>query len=324
MKYRFITLGTVASDTFIYLSEARVDCLLSKKRCYLSLTYGDKIPVDGLSEEVGGNAANLSVGMTKLGQTTAIVGNIGNDDKGRNIKKALRFRGVHTQHLKTRNGRTNASVIITHKGERTILTYHPKRPLYSGSLPKTEWMYVTGMQSRILSKMIIDLIKKHNLKIAFNPSSAQFREGIRKLKLFLQYTEVLFVNRSEAEKIAQIRKGTGRVYVKKLLEKLKNLGASIVVITDGPKGAYSFDGNNAFGISQFPAKKIEPTGAGDSFAAGFLGALLLKKSLDMALAWGSVNSASVITEIGAQVGLLTKSEITRRLNMSKSFKAKKI
>jgi len=63
-----------------------------------------------------------------------------------------------------------------------------------------------------------------------------------------------------------------------------------------------------------PCTMVEKTGAGDAYAAGFLGALLLGKSVEEALQWGAAESASVIEHVGAQPGLLTMNGLKHRLS----------
>ncbi|MCH8048485.1 hypothetical protein IIC44_00065, partial [Patescibacteria group bacterium] len=111
---------------------------------------------------------------------------------------------------------------------------------------------------------------------------------------------------------------------KKLMGKLHEEGVKIVVITDGPKGSYASDGENAYYLNIFPAPLVERTGAGDSFSTGFISALIYKESIVNAMCWGTVNSASVIGKIGAREGLLKKREIESILKKNPSFQAKKI
>ena len=106
-----------------------------------------------------------------------------------------------------------------------------------------------------------------------------------------------------------------------MLVRLHSLGPDIVVITNGPQGAYAFQGNKSYFLRSFPHKKIEPTGAGDSFASAFLSAIIYKLPVKEAIGWGNINAAHVINKIGSQVGLLTKPQITRLLNQHKTYKS---
>ena len=92
------------------------------------------------------------------------------------------------------------------------------------------------------------------------------------------------------------------------------------MITDGKNGAYEFGGHELRFCPIFPGEPVEATGAGDSFATGYLGALMLKKPCAEGLRWGAVNSASVVQFVGPQKGLLSAKEIQKRLKKHPEFK----
>ncbi len=105
--------------------------------------------------------------------------------------------------------------------------------------------------------------------------------------------------------------------MKQALQGLRNFGPEIVIVTDGPNGAYGTDGHRAWVAWPHPSHVVERTGAGDSFSTGVLSALIAGKKLDGALAWGSANSASVIEKVGPQQGLLTRPKLLTRLKKAK-------
>ena len=113
--------------------------------------------------------------------------------------------------------------------------------------------------------------------------------------------------------------------IKELLKKTRDdLGLRIVVITDGREGSYSFDGTDFWKLSEFPGERVEATGAGDAFATAVCAALFHGEPLPEAMIWGSINSASVVGQIGPQAGLLTLDEIKKRRSGKSEFSAQKI
>ncbi len=113
--------------------------------------------------------------------------------------------------------------------------------------------------------------------------------------------------------------------IKELLKKTKeDLDLKTVVITDGREGSYSFDGTDFWKLTEFPGERVEATGAGDAFATAVCAGLFHDLSLPEAMVWGSINSASVVHEIGPQAGLLTLDEIKKRRESKPDFKAEKI
>ncbi len=103
-----------------------------------------------------------------------------------------------------------------------------------------------------------------------------------------------------------------------LFNKLHELGPRIVVITDGPNGAYASDGDNRFQMPLYPdpAPPVDRTGAGDSFASTFVAAIMKGNTIEGALQWAPINSMSVVQKVGAQAGLLKEHELEHFLRQA--------
>ena len=87
-------------------------------------------------------------------------------------------------------------------------------------------------------------------------------------------------------------------------------------MTNGKHGAHFLDEKGNFKTRELVSGKVvERTGAGDLFAAGFLGAVIHGESLETAMSWGSVNAASVVGQVGAEAGLLTKEKMQEKLQI---------
>jgi ribokinase len=131
--------------------------------------------------------------------------------------------------------------------------------------------------------------------------------GVEKLKRLYMRSDVFVCNVEEAQKIV----GTSDRDVKKLLVVMAALGPKILLITDGPKGAYLYDGVTAYFMPPYPDTKApyERTGAGDAFASTFVAMLALGKTPAEAIRYAPINSMSVVQSIGAQKGLLPLKEI---------------
>lgn len=99
------------------------------------------------------------------------------------------------------------------------------------------------------------------------------------------------------------------------MQMLHAKGPKIVSVSDGPKGAYASDGTNMWSMRTYPDPKppYERTGAGDAFSGTFTVALALGKSVPEALQWGPINSMSVVQQIGARAGLLTRQQLEEYL-----------
>jgi len=316
-----VTVGDAVSDIFINSPEITTVCPLGKirnKTCpqpVICLPFGEKISIVDFHQDIGGSAANVAVGLSRLGFQVGFVGILGKDQTGQEISYMLKKEGVETKMVKvSKTIKTSFSFIINFEGERTILTYRGLKDYSKIKIPhnlKTKWCYL-GPLGEGFERLYSDLVAwvaTHNIKLAINPGGLQIRSR-SKMKGILKVTKILFVNKEEADEFI----GSPRpLSIKETLKFLGKQGPEVVVVTNGPAGAYSFDKQEFLYIPPYQAKRIETTGAGDAFSSGCLAALIKNKGIAEGLRWGVVNSASVIEKIGAEKGLLTASQIQQRL-----------
>jgi sugar/nucleoside kinase (ribokinase family) len=166
-------------------------------------------------------------------------------------------------------------------------------------------------------KQAVEWAKSHNARIAFNPGTRQLKAGLEPLRYAFEATEVLFVNKEEAEELLGKEADTD---VKELLEGLRAVGPRVVIVTDGPEGTYSFDGQKYLHMPIVPATVVERTGAGDAFGSGFLAGFIAGMPVEECLRRGTVNSASVLGFVGPQAGLLTPDKMDEWLSKTKEVK----
>ena len=160
---------------------------------------------------------------------------------------------------------------------------------------------------------------KHNgWRLAFNPGDQQLRAGVKVLAPILRACTLLILNKEEADLLLE---KSCKSSMKEALEGLRRLGPEIVVITDGPEGAYGFDGHTYLFSKPLPAHVVERTGAGDSFSTGLLSAFASGKKLREALLWGPQMPRLSLEYIGPQQGLLTRPKLLKRIKSAeKSIK----
>jgi sugar/nucleoside kinase (ribokinase family) len=177
-----------------------------------------------------------------------------------------------------------------------------------------KWLYLSslGEQSADFHRELAEWLIKHpETKLAFQPGTYQIAMGKEQLAPLYAATEFFACNKEEAERILEV----GETPIKELLEQIRALGPTTVLITDGPNGAYAYDGTEMLKVPMYPdpAPPISRTGAGDAMTATVVVALACGRPLREALLWGPVNSMAVVQEIGAQKGLLTREQIASYL-----------
>ncbi|HEY4511650.1 MAG TPA: carbohydrate kinase family protein [Candidatus Paceibacterota bacterium] len=311
-KIDLLTIGDTAVDAFIRIKEASVNCDVDRHNCKLCMNFADKIPYESVEiVPAVGNSANAAVAAAKLGISTGLVSDLGNDDYGRVCASVLDHQGVSTKHVSVhKNSVTNYHYVLWYEDERTILVKHEEYTRKFPTAVAPQWVYLSSLGSNSLDyhTEIIEWLKKHpEIKLVFQPGTFQMKTGVEKLKYLYERSEIFCVNVEEAQKILNVPNGEPLA----LLTGIKALGPKIVLVTDGPKGAYMYDGVNAWFMPIYPDPKppLERTGCGDAFASTFMSALMLGKSPEEALLWAPINPMWVVQHVGAQKGLLTRAEL---------------
>lgn len=316
-----LSVGDVVTDAFIKLIDDQEKVEYGKDgQPDLSIPFGTKIPYD-FSEIVPavGNAANASVAFAKLGLASGLVSNVGADNWGREIIESLEDNDVDTRFVHINRGKkSNYHYVLWYKADRTILIKHEE---YNYNWPQfrisdiPKWIYFSSISENALEyhdEMAAWLEGHPSVKLAFQPGTFQIKAGRIRLKKIYERSELLAVNREEAAKIS----GGKHEDINDLFDKLHSLGPKIVLISDGPKGAYASDGQNRYKMPIYPDPKppYDRTGAGDAFSATFVAAIMRGADIQGALLWAPINAMSVVQKIGAQAGLLNVHQIEQYLH----------
>jgi len=315
--YDFVAIGDIVVDAFIQLSEKDAHMVEENGRKKLQMDFGEKLPYKDVTVvNAVGNAPNAAVSAHRLGLQSALVTNLGHDRYGKDCLDALRRECVSTDYVKMHEGKTtNYHYVLRLGAERTILIKHEHYPY---TLPAFEvpprYIYFSSVGEDALQFQhdVATYVREHpETKLIFQPGTFQIRLGYEALKDLYAVTEIFFCNKEEAQAILQ----TDEADMPTLLKQFAELGPKMPVITDGPRGAYALDGDEVWHMPMYPdpAPPVDRTGAGDSFSSTFTSAIALGMSVKDALAWGPVNSMSVVQHIGAQKGLLTREKLQEHL-----------
>lgn len=313
-----LAIGDIFTDAFIMLSDdsARIDIDPDGTK-RLSLPYGAKPSYDHVDiVKSVGPSPNAAISCARLGLKVSLMAWLGDDVPGKESLQHLASEGVDTRQMITEPGlKSSYWYVLRYKSDRTMLVKSEKYT-YAWNAPaeEPEWIYLSyiGADSWPLHEQLVQYLEQHpKVKLVFQPGTFHFKWGIEKLRSIYAHAHLVVMNREEAMDV------TGRGYddLHALAEGLHQLGPKIAVITDGPNGSYaSYDGRLVT-IPNYPdpAPPLDRTGAGDAFASTIVAALAQGESMDTALTWAPVNSASVVQQLGAQAGLLHADELKQWL-----------
>lgn len=322
-----LSIGDVTTDTFIRLKDATVHCNINSDECTISMPWGAKIPYDFAVDVHGvGNAANAAVSASRLGLSTAFISHAGTDDNGNQCVTSLKKDGVDTRYVARTDSASNHDFVLWYEAERTILVKHESTAYDlppNLTIPRYVYLSSVGDSSGTFHSHLADWLNQHpEVIFAFQPGR-ELNQGFDAYALLYKRANLCIMNKEEAEGLLKVSGLT----MPDLLKKLYSAGPKVAVITDGPNGAYTYDGTTILFVPMYPDPKppLNRTGAGDAFTSTMVTALALGKPLEEALLWGPINSMSVVQKIGAQAGLLSREELLNYLkNAPADYKVTKL
>lgn len=320
--YDIITFGSAAWDTILKpkkLTSLKYDkeSLNQKEVCF---PLGSKIDIDEIYFNSGGGGTNTAATFAKQGFKTAFYGMTGKDLAGQEIVGELKSLKINTKLVfSTDKKPTNHSIVILGENqERTILAYRGAAELMEKkSIPwkkiKTKWIYLApltgllclpaGRQATTPFESIVNFAFEKKIKIAVNPSIAQL--SLKNFSEIAQKIDVLILNQEEASFLTKIPFEDEQAVFKKIDE----ICSGVVIMTEGGEGVTVSDGKYVYSAKPSPNRKIvDTTGAGDSFASGFVSEFMRSDDVEKSIQLGMANSEGCLSQIGAKNGLLKKGQ----------------
>lgn len=318
--YDVITFGSATMDIFADTFDRKHLTKKQKNMRYehiISYEVGKKVLIRDLHMAVGGGGTNTAVTFARFGLKTAFCGALGEDSSAEMVKLYLQKENIDFVGCSSKEQTGLSIVLDSIEHDRTILAYkganNMLQKLDTEKFKNAKLFYFSSLLEKSFEthKKMLDFAEQNGIKVAFNPSAYQAVQGCKKLASVLAKTDFLILNKEEAQDLL----GNITPQIEDLLidlqKKIRNK-PGVVIITDGGKGAYAYDGTEMFRVKPNNITVVESTGAGDAFASGFMAALLYGKSVKEALSYGAANSESVITHTGAKDTILTYAQAQKK------------
>jgi len=267
--------------------------------------YGSDTPSQ-ISTHGGGAAGNVASWLTRTNAQSTIVGHVGDDAAGAALMSEFDTLGVRHNNLMVNQGSSGVVVVLVDPtGERTMFPDNGANSgLHIGDLPPLDdfdAVYLSGYSpldplSRPGVLEMIEKIKSAGLPLYFDPASvgAMMEVPLALVKSWIAMMDVILLNEEEAIYL------TGETNVEKALEILLE-DCETVVIKRGSLGAIGKSrGSILVTIEALPTEVLDTTGAGDSFAAGFIAEYAVSKSMQRSLEAGAAVAARCVAIVGAR------------------------
>ena len=338
-----VTIGSATMDVFVESDEANIVSVCAKDRNsdFMSYPYGAKIDMTSFATNIGGGGLNTAMNLAHLGLKTSAIFKVGDDIYSDGIFAALKNTSVNLEGVvQNKDISTGFSIIlVSFQGDRTVLAHRGANgqikieDINFELLKRAKFIYIAPLngESNKVLEPLVKFAHENGIKVGFNAGSTSLKRGMEHIRKILDVANIVVMNKEEASmcsgivvrpdtKTEKFSHETVHPDIKAMLQTLKVQEYQVIVITDGGKGAYAYDGQRYYYCPTFPSPVVSTLGAGDAFASTFCAALR-RTDLDVgrSLMYASVNSAAVVSKFGATEGFLTFEEIEERLNISTDY-----
>ncbi len=256
--------------------------------------------IEDQSRGVGGSAANVAIGVRRLGGTSAVIAKVGLDGFGRTAVDHLMREGVDISGIRIGIGPTGFTVVIIDKEGRIALygfkgVAEDLRPddVDVRVIERGRYVHIASLRPDTSLK-VAARARELGKYVSWDPGRVLCRKGLHALRSLIKLVDIVFVNAEECltlTKASSIEKGAS---------KIKSLGPEVVVVKMGAEGVYVLSEDLSERFEAFRVPKVkDATGAGDAFAAGLLTAMTRGWDLKEAVRYGLAVAAIKVTKLGS-------------------------
>jgi sugar/nucleoside kinase (ribokinase family) len=294
MPVNVLCIGDVMLDVI-----ARIDVAPQK------INYGSDT-ASRISTNGGGAAGNVSAWLTRTSARSTIVSHVGDDPAGAALIAEFDSLGVTHENLVIAGQPSGVVVVLVDSsGERTMFPDKGANSLLQVSdlpdLAGFQAVYISGYAllnplARPAVLAMIEKIKSDGIPIYFDPASVGAMKEVtdKELHQWFALMNVLLLNEEESIYL------TGSVDIERALDYLLEF-SEVVVIKRGSLGAIAkARGYDSISVAAIATSVVDTTGAGDSFAAGFISAFASKHDLTAALTAGCELAAGCVAIVGGR------------------------
>lgn len=285
--------GKKSGNEIVVIGELNVDLIANGLPS--EPTLGQEIIAEDFNIVLGSASAIFASGAANLGRGVTFISRVGDDDFGKFCLESLNQKNVSTDFVEiNKDSKTGVTMVLSMRQDRAMVTFPGAIAELSYKdisletledhrhLHLTSYFLQTNLQpdfSRLMSEA-----KKRGLSVSFDPNSDPTQIWEEKIYETIKQADILFLNETEAKQLTQ------QEDVESALRRLGEY-CPTAVIKLGKNGAIGIADGKIEKAAGFSVETVDTTGAGDTFAAGFVHAFLDEKDLGECLKIGNVCGA---------------------------------
>lgn len=253
---------------------------------------------------VGGAEANVAIHLARLGVGVRFAGRIGDDPFGARVRAALAAEGVDVEAVETDPDRPTGLYAKQPTTNGTVAHYYRRGSATSAwehiderALTGVNRVHVTGILASLgpgCLAIVGDLLARDipvSFDVNYRPALWEGADAPAALLDLASQADTVFVGLDEAHELWDC---TDADHVRTLLPRVE------LVVKDAGRPAVAFAGETRIGVAALPVVVVEPVGAGDAFAAGYLAARHSGGDIARALRTGHAVAAGTLETYGDQ------------------------
>jgi 2-dehydro-3-deoxygluconokinase len=272
---------------------------------------------------VGGAESNVAIGVRRLGVPAEWIGRVGDDELGALVLRTLRAEGVGVDHavvdpqvatsLMLKERRTAHTARVTYYRAHGPGARLCPADVDAAAIAAADVLHLTGItlalsaSARAAAQGAAAAARRAGVAVSFdvNHRSALWsaRAARRAVEDILPFVDHLFVGDREAAALGW--EGEPEDVAGAMAE----LGPATVVVKRGGRGAVAVDDGSVHDVAVVPVAAVDPVGAGDAFAAGYLAELIAGRPLDVRLATAARCGAFAVTAHGDWEALPSRADL---------------
>ncbi|SFO93199.1 sugar kinase [Salibacterium halotolerans] len=281
------------------------------------------------SRKFGGAESNMAIGLSRLGHQAGWISRVGDDELGKAMLHFIRGEGVDTSHvtydteaptgLYFKEFRKAGDIRVQYYRKGSAASRLSTADIDENYIKQADYLHISGITPALSSSCrnmlpeAVKTAKEHGVTVVFDPNLRRSlwseEEARRTLLELAALADIVLPGIDEGDFLFGTKNPDelGRLFLQQ--------GAGDVVLKAGSKGTYHFNKNGSAFIPSFDVETVvDPVGAGDGFAAGYLSGLIDGLSAENAVQRGNAVGALVTQAEGDVEGLPEPEDVDALVN----------